>query len=68
MKRFLWFIISTQLIVNLLIVIEIVVSCKKFEMLWNFLITAECWSPKVQAYMGFFQGGIVPPDDFNACS
>lgn len=57
--RFLWFIIITQLLVNILTMVEILISCKKFEMLWNVDVKPECWSPKVQAYMGYFQGGQI---------
>jgi hypothetical protein len=51
------FIIVSQLVVNLGTMIEVLVSCERFEQLWDFRIHGRCWSPKIQAYLGFFQGG-----------
>lgn len=56
-KRVLWFIILTQWMVNLVTMVEILVSCRKFEMLWDPSIHHRCLSPIVQAYIGYFQGG-----------
>ena len=49
--------IISQLVVNLLTMIQILTSCKKFSMLWNPFIKKDCWSVKVQADFGYFQGG-----------
>jgi hypothetical protein len=51
------FIIATQLVVNLGTMVEVLVSCERFEQLWDFRMHGRCWSPKIQAYLGFFQGG-----------
>ena len=56
-KQLFWFFIISQLVVNIGTMIEVFASCSKFAMLWDRTIEGRCWSPKIQAYTGFFQGG-----------
>ena len=51
------FIIASQLIINLGTMIEDLISWEHFAQLWDFRLHGRCWSPKIQAYLGFFQGG-----------
>lgn len=58
LKRLIWFIIITQWLVNLATMIEILVSCEQYQMLWNTNMKQNCVSPMVQTYIGYFQGGM----------
>jgi hypothetical protein len=58
LKRFIWLIILTQWLVNIVTMIEILVSCKEFQMLWNTNMKHTCLSPMIQANLGYFQGGM----------
>lgn len=55
-KWFLWGAIITQLIVNLATVIQILIQCEHVSSLWDSRVKGRCWSPKIQAATGFFQG------------
>lgn len=56
-RNLFYFIIASQLIVNLGTMIEVLISCEHFAQLWDFRLHDRCWSPKIQAYLGFLQGG-----------
>ena len=57
-KHTFYFIIATQLIVNLGTMVEVLISCENFAQLWDHTMKGRCWSPRIQAYIGFFQGGM----------
>jgi len=52
-----YFIMVSQLVINIGTMIEVLISCEHLAQLWDFRLQGRCWSPKVQAYLGFFQGG-----------
>lgn len=58
-KNTFYLIIITQLIVNLGTMVEVLISCEDFAQLWDHNLTGRCWSPRIQAYTGFFQGGML---------
>lgn len=51
-----YFIMVSQLVINIGTMIEVLISCEHLAQLWDFRLQGRCWSPKVQAYLGFFQG------------
>jgi hypothetical protein len=59
LRNIFYAIILTQLLVNIGTMIEVLISCQHYAMLWDHRIQGRCWSPKVQAYVGFFQGGTL---------
>lgn len=56
-RNLFYFIIVSQLIINLGTMVEVLISCEHFAQLWDSRLHGRCWSPKIQAYLGFFQGG-----------
>ena len=67
-KNLFWFFIISQLVVNLATLIEVIISCDQYAMLWDKNIKGRCWSPMIQAYLGFFQGGNFPTRFLLCCS
>lgn len=57
-RNMIFFIIASQILVNVGTMIEVLISCESFAMLWDRTIQGRCWSLKIQAYVGFFQGGM----------
>jgi hypothetical protein len=62
---FLWCIIISLLLVNLLLTILTFSQCRPAKFLWEQLnpevpYKGKCWSPKVQRNYGYFQGGTSP--------
>lgn len=57
-RNMIFCIIASQLFVNVGTMIEVLISCENFAMLWDRTIQGRCWSLKIQAYVGFFQGGM----------
>lgn len=47
----------SQIIVNGLTILLILIQCQHIETLWDHSVQGRCWSTKVQTYSGFFQGG-----------
>lgn len=56
-RYMLWFMIITQILVNGMTILLILIQCDHIAMLWDHRIPGHCWSTKVQTYSGFFQGG-----------
>ncbi|KAH8683375.1 hypothetical protein BGZ60DRAFT_561061 [Tricladium varicosporioides] len=62
--RLLWFTFWQSIIVNLLTCILIFVQCRDVRALWDPIgHPSVCWSPLVQEYTGFVQGGINSATD-----
>lgn len=60
LKWFLWFLVITQAVVNILTIVLIYVQCgSHVSALWDPEVDAKCWSPLVQRNFGFFQCGNV---------
>ncbi|KAF2246309.1 hypothetical protein BU26DRAFT_461975 [Trematosphaeria pertusa] len=56
LKWFLWFLVITQAVVNILTIVLIYVQCgSHVSALWDPEVDAKCWSPLVQRNFGFFQ-------------
>lgn len=55
-KYVLWFVVSSQLLVNLATVIQVVTQCHEFVSFWDPTINGHCSSMRVQEYMGITQG------------
>ena len=59
MKYLFWFFIISQFVVNVGTLVEVSASCVRFAALWDPSVGGRCWSPRIQANVGFFQGGML---------
>ena len=57
-KYLIWSLITLQIIINLATTIQVLVQCEKVPMLWDRSLGQRCMDPKVQEYVGYFQGGL----------
>ncbi|CZR60795.1 uncharacterized protein PAC_10691 [Phialocephala subalpina] len=56
-QRFLYFLIAQSVAVNLITIITIFTQCKPVSSIWDPIgVPGKCWDPKVQSFIGYFQG------------
>ncbi|CAI6277648.1 unnamed protein product [Periconia digitata] len=55
-RSILWFILVTQMLVNVLCFSMILAQCKPVALLWDKSLEGECWDLRAQEYFGYFQG------------